>query len=72
MAKDTEREELIPSRSEDECAPFLDHVTVDEALRYVGRYRRWHLLAFVLLGTTFFGVTAFQEMAIIFIGKYQK
>ena len=49
---------------------LLDDVTVDEALRQVGGYRCWNLLAFGFLGLIFFGTNAFMNIAIVFIGKH--
>ena len=59
----------INMSAKDTKAILLDDVTVDEALRKVGGYRRWNLLAFGLLGLTFFGTNAFVNLAIVFIGK---
>ena len=58
------------SDDEEEGALFLKGVTVDEVLKRVGGYRRWHLLAFVLLGFTGMGLNAFHNLAIVFIGRF--
>ena len=42
---------------------------VDDALKLVGGYRRWHLSMFTLLGLTVFIPLCWQGLAIVFIGR---
>ena len=44
-------------------------VSLDEALKRVGGYRRWNLIAFLLLGTSSFVPLCWQGLCIVFIGE---
>ena len=47
-------------------------ITVDDALKLVGGYRRWHVVSFVLISFTSCMTLAWQNLSIIFIGWYFK
>ena len=47
-------------------------ITVDDALKLVGGYRRWHVTSLVLISFTTCMTIAFQTLSIIFIGWYFK
>ena len=55
-------------------APLLveSYITmdIDDALREVGGYRRWHLAAFACLSLVVAIPLASQGLSIVFIGKY--
>ena len=46
----------------------MPEMDVDEAVRRVGGYKRWHLTVLLVLGTTTFIPIAWQNVSIVFIG----
>lgn len=42
---------------------------IDEALDFVGGYRRWHVGMFIALGISLFLPLAYQGLSGVFIGK---